>query len=249
MISFDSLLKTKNLSYLDRWHPSEVSEYEKILESGILKDAKPGLLKNICYHLQYLEYITYQLKELKLHNIIELMLYKNCIIVAMSIIEAIFYSVIKINNLYNISNKECIGTFKSNETKINEHKFIVESNLYKIVEPKEKEMTFDSMIKKIESKKLLNLKHEIFPYIKKYRNSRNRVHLQIATTKGESDYWNYEKKDYYIVRFILYFILTDDIILNEKEKQKSIKKYNFIKPNASEYEEFKKARKWNETKL
>ena len=48
-----------------------------------------SILKNVCYSLQYLEFINFEINQLKLHNIVNKMLYKTFIITSISIIEAI----------------------------------------------------------------------------------------------------------------------------------------------------------------
>lgn len=87
---FDTLLKEKNLSYEERWAPTTVEQFLALIKKGILKDMDESLCKNIIYNLQYLEYIDYQLSELKLHSVITKMLFKSFIVTSVSIVEAIF---------------------------------------------------------------------------------------------------------------------------------------------------------------
>lgn len=73
-------------------------------------------------------------------------------------------------------------------------------------------MTLNPMINKLEKKDILNLKHSVFPYTKKYKKLRNKVHLQSAICKNDSDWWSFKDEDYFLIRHILYLILTEATI-------------------------------------
>lgn len=105
--NFEMSIKSKNLIYDARWHPYSIDTFEEFLTNGILKDANIGIVKNICYSMQYLQYISLQKEKLKLHSIVETMPIKNYIIIGISIIEDIFYSLIKINKLETLEIKNC----------------------------------------------------------------------------------------------------------------------------------------------
>lgn len=206
---FETLIKEKNVKYKDRWKPITISQIELEFKNGILKDMPIAIRKNITYNLQYLEYLTFQFKELELNSAIYMSLIKNYIIIGSSIIEAIFYWIVKSNNLYNTSDLELVYTTSSNPKKHNGEQFVTETNVYRKVQKYEIDMNYDTLIKKIESKKLLNLNHNVFPYIKKFRQLRNRVHLQIIQNDKDTDWWSFKYYDYLIMRAVLYFVLSD----------------------------------------
>ena len=79
-------------------------------------------------------------------------IYKNYIVIGSSIIEAIFYWIIKDNNLCTKKDIELIFTTKANQISHNGNAVIVETNVYKKVPPYELEMTYDAMIKKLKAK-------------------------------------------------------------------------------------------------
>lgn len=209
MNDFGTLLKSKNLKYEEKWCPSTVDKFEKILLSNILSSKNSGVISNICYSMQYLQYICFQIEQLNLHNIILLLLYKNFIIISMSIIEAIFYLVLQEKKLENYEERELIKKIKGNKTKIGDKYYIFDIDLYCLSEPQKVQMTFDTMIKKMKSNNILSSNPKIYKYLNKYRDSRNNVHLQNAITKHKSDFWQYQKGDYYVVKYMLYKILTD----------------------------------------
>ena len=222
MKDFSTLLKSRNLNYEEKWSPSMVDDFELLLISKMLINGNPGIIKNICYSLQYLQYICFQVEQLKLHNVITLLLYKNFIITSMSIIEAIFYLILNEKKLENYEEKEFIRKIKGNKIKINDKYYIFNIDIYGLCEPKKTQMTFDTMIKKVKSNNILSSNPKIYIYIDKYRNSRNNIHLQNATTKHESDFWQYQKGDFYIVKYMLYKILTDNNLFLVDDNSKCI---------------------------
>lgn len=246
---FDTLLLEKDLSYGERWSPSQVSSYSDLIKRGILKDMNLALCRNICYSLQYLEYIDFQLKELKLHNVVEKLLCKTFIITSISIVEAIFYYILKNNNEHKTVKEKLFFTTRSNKKKLDGKDVIVETNFFKCIEPEECEMSFDTMIKKMEKGKYLDLKHEFFPYLKKFKDLRNRVHIHITDNKkDETDFFKFGRRDYLFIKYMLLSLLMDEkiqkttpedkiigkivpkayhfLVLTKEEKEDVLKKYN-----------------------
>lgn len=207
---FETLLKEKDLKYNDKWAPTSVTQFCKLLRQGILNNIDEPICKNVAYNLQYLQYLDFQMRELKLHSVIYAMICKTFIITSMSIVEAIFYYILKSNNENKTSNEELIFTTKSNKKKCNDDELIIETNIYKIVEPKRVEMSLDSMIKKMEKKGYLDLKHKYFPYLKHFKDLRNKVHIHISEDSlYGTDYWQFETADVLFVKYMLLNILTD----------------------------------------
>ena len=215
---FDTLLKEKDLDYHHRWSPHSVSSYENILKQGIMLSIDSSILKNVCYSLQYLEFINFEINQLKLHNIVNKMLYKTFIITSISIIEALFYSILKDNSKIKKSNKRELYRTISNPTNYNNNKLYVESIVYETVELYEIEMSFDSMIKKMEKGCYLDLSHNFFPFLKKFKDLRNRVHIHIAYgNKYETDFWKFEEEDFLFIKYILLNILIDKKIIDDSK--------------------------------
>lgn len=150
--TFETLIKSKNIPYKNRWKPLKITDIEKEIASGCLTNMPICIRKNIAYNLQYLEYLTFQLEELELNSMIINSIYKNYIVIDSSIIEAIFYWIIKDNNLCTKKDIELLFTTKANQISHNGDTVIVETNVYKKVPPYELEMTYDAMIKKSRAK-------------------------------------------------------------------------------------------------
>lgn len=231
---FETLLKERDLKYTEKWVPTTVPRFCQLIKQGILKDIDEPICRNVAYNLQYLQYIDLQMKELKLHSVIYSMLCKTFIITSMSIIEAIFYYILKNNNQNKTSNMELIFSTKSNKKKYEEDELIVETNVYKIVEPKRVEMSLDSMIKKMEKKGYLDLKHNYFPYLKHFKDLRNKIHIHISEDSlYKTDYWQFENADVLFVKYMLLNILTDGnispkFISNKPNTRLVPKEYHFL---------------------
>ena len=210
---FNTLLNDSKLNYDERWRPYQINVLTDLLNKGLLKDMDSNIRRNISYNIQYLQFIDFEFKELKLHSVIEKMLYKNFIIVSISIVEAIFYYILKSNNQVSTNNKELLYN-TSSKKKYLEDDLIIETHVYKQIEPVEIEMKFESMIQKMEKRGYLDLNHEYFPYLKHFKNLRNRVHIHITegNNKG-TDYMMFDKADYLFSKYILLSLLIDDNIL------------------------------------
>ena len=210
---FETLLLEKDLKYNERWSPNTVPDYSLLIRQGALQNINEELLKNICYSMQYLEYINLQIQELKLHSIVEKMLYKTFIVITISIIEAIFYYILKSNNQNKIIKEELIFSTRANKKKLDGEEVLIETNIFKTIEPKDGEMAFDSMIKKMEKGKYLDLRHEYFPYLKHIKDLRNRIHIHITENdKFGTDFFKFDIEDFLFTKKMLLLILTDDKI-------------------------------------
>ena len=105
---FNTLVKENGVKYDSRWKPLTITYIEDYFKNGMLKNMSTNLRKNIAYNYQYLEYLSYQLQELELNAAIKNSIYKNYVIISSSIIEAIFFWLIKSNGLNAKKNLELI---------------------------------------------------------------------------------------------------------------------------------------------
>ncbi len=237
MTNIESILeKNNNIKYNCRWHPTTVKEFEELLQKGAFEKMNREIRKNICYSLVYLQYIQLQLEELHLHNIVEKHLYKSYIITAMGIIEGIFYHLVKINSCQKTTEWEPQNPIHTNVVKENgiEMKYVITQEI-KLEKPRDEQMDFEYLINKVQNKKLLSLPYQVYPQIKALKRLRNKVHLQIATQTYDTDYWNFERIDYILVRSILFLVITNQAFAISKD---SVLK--FLKPEKDDIEKLKK---------
>lgn len=232
MTDFESILeKNVEVKYEEKWHPIPVSSFEEEIAQGDLIRISKELKKNIAYSLQYLQYIQLQLQEVHLHDIIRKHLWKTYIITAMGIVEGIFYHLVTSHSLekkteWNIENKPVHTNVFKDGTEMKKYIITVQK---KLNQPRVEQMDFEYLINKVQEKKLLAISGRAFPYIKRVKGIRNKVHLQIGHGTDITDYKSINYEDYILTKYILYKILTDT-----KLCVSSSGVYDFIKLSSSE---------------
>ena len=195
MNSFETLITEKGISrYSERWHPHNVDSFKSLVCQGCLKDIDRNVLSNIAYSLQYIQYLQLQIDELNLHSIVQCSLYKTYIITSMSIVEAVFNQALRCSGLWpQTDGWELIKQTKTNEFTDKGDTYRIENNIMIKNTPVEKKMDFNNLINRIKEKGVLNLRSSNFPEIKKLQKLRNRVHLQIAENRMDTDYYKFGK--------------------------------------------------------
>lgn len=192
----------------NRWYPKSVETYKENLNILSSNAYNERIRCNFAYNMQYIEFLEKELSELHLSSVITTMLYKTYIITAMGIIESLFSYLLKEKNCWKTSCWEEITTLQTNAKKINNENYMIKNILFKECTEVEGTMDLDSMIKKVESKNLLNIEHSVFPALKRLRELRNRVHLHIGERFNDHDYNNFNFDEILLARKILYTIIT-----------------------------------------
>ena len=77
-------------------------------------------------------------------------------------------------------------------------------------------MTFDTLIKKVESKKLFGSSFPIYSKIKPLRQLRNKIHIHDSENSGDTDWYNFNRKEYELIREVLFEILRSDLFNNNE---------------------------------
>jgi len=207
----------------DRWHPNSIATYENYLSKSFetgnnvlyIKEIK----KNIAYNLQYLEFQNQLLLEFRLTDVIITQIYKNFIITGISIVEVILYYLLKSRNMYKIKKWSRIGK-NSGYMEISKKKFKVENRIFKKVNKLTYiEMDFGDMTKKAQKEGLIGNNQEIYKRLPYLRRLRNKLHLQIIEKTSDTDWWNFNKKDIDNMKEVLYFILTSELFVPNKNEK------------------------------
>lgn len=200
-----------------RWYPTDVGTYRREVCQGVLCNMEHYYVSNIAYSLQYLEYLERQLAELRLSSVIWTMVIKNYVITSASIIEIVFYHIVKENGKLKqrLWKQGPLRDVKSlpplpdgTEQKLSE---VIQTKLSSPVVDTPK---FESLISIVRDNHLLvdidmNLHNGLFKTLRKLRN---KVHLTTANDGHETDYWSFEISDYLRTKCILFQILTDRAI-------------------------------------
>lgn len=205
--------------YKNRWYPTSVERYRIYIKLNMEIEGSEQLRNNIAYNLQYLEYIQKQLDELNLSSVLNKMLCKTYIISGMGIIEGLFTNLLMSKGFWKETVWKRTEKLVSNESLFQSKTIRIETEILEKVDSYKMRMDLDSMIKKVEAKKLLSVEHKNFPTLKRLRDLRNRVHLQQANDKYDTDYFNFNDKEKSEMGNILYLFLTNDTFCNLPQNQ------------------------------
>lgn len=141
------------------------------------------IISNISYTYQYVEYLSLKIKYEHNNLVITKLLIKDYIVNSISIIEALFYLIIK--------------SYKPLKYRIN----------------------FSKLLKIIIEDNPLKLSKEDITLLYKLKYLRNKIHIYSSYKSNLTDYNSYTKKDYLLMKTILYKILNNNYISNGKFKE------------------------------
>ncbi len=179
-----------------------------------------GLQKNIAYSLQHLEFIHRCGEDLNLTSVLWTQNAKTFIIVACSIIEALFFYLLRARGKAATTSWKSYRKLSGQEFKdVDGKKKKIDMEIFEKIEPEIfEEMTFDSMCKRVESKKLVALGNdEFFKNLAYLRKLRNRVHVHIVEDDTDTDYLKINRKQYDVARKILFTLLTSELFTEVRE--------------------------------
>ena len=220
-LGFETLLEINHST--NRWYPQSITTYRNSIKLRGYYEVTYPLKSNFAYSMQYIEYLEKQISELTLSDVILTMLYKSYIITAMSIIEGLFVNLLHDKQMWNTTTWEERIRFSTNPKIYNGEKAKIETIVFQECDEKDMRMDLDSMIKKIEKHHLLSINHTDFPALKKLRELRNRVHLQLGENTYDHDYNCFGYEQVQMARRILYAVLTADEFCRNPETFKFIK--------------------------
>lgn len=217
--------------YEERWYPipidkikSHLSKYE--IDDELCPDSK-YIIANISYNIQYIQYLRKTLNELNLSEVLQIQTIKSFIVISTSIIEAIFYLICCNENLRKKLIWKEFKTIGKSEFLIDGKHFKSETKLFdKNVDSGFESMTFDQMIKKIETKKVLKQENQFFKDLNHLRKLRNRIHLQETKTIGKTDYNSFWRPEYNLSKKNLRLLLLDEIFI---ANEGNIELFDFLK--------------------
>lgn len=209
----ESLIRKNRSS--SRWCPQSVDKYRGSINIPYDSPEHKRLKNNFAYNMQYIEYLEKQIEELNLTSVLTKMLYKSYIITGMGIIELLFVYILKANDYWKKTEWESVSQFVSNSKEIEGNIIKTETQILKKVSPHDMRMDLDSMIKSVEKKNILSINHNVFPALKKLRELRNRVHLQLGESAYDHDYNTINLEEIQMMRRILFAVLSATEICND----------------------------------
>lgn len=211
---FDTLIKgNAPKNHEEKWYPSPIKNYQDVFLMDTETPENYMLLKNICYNMQYLEFLNKELDELELSAVLRPMTIKYFVITGMSVLEGLFTYIVKSNGKWKTIKEKSLGKTISNSASFDGRTYKVVTELMQPVEEHPaKEMKLSQLIDVLNNNhKLLKIDHTTYPELQRIKKLRNSIHLFTDEVKEK-------------ISSILYSILTSENISNPTEI------FDFLKP-------------------
>lgn len=210
---FETLIIENDVKYRERWTPKIIESYKKVL---IVDDQY--LLSEICYTLQYIEFISFELESLNLQSVVRKLKIKSFVISSMSIIEGLLSDYLKRTGHYSKNSWYSIEKYESNSKKNSDNVEI--KTIVDILEKGDEEykmMTLDSMIQKISNNKSIKIKDINTKTLKELKMLRNKVHLTATTSNLETSYMSFDEDVLSVVkRMLRTFLIAEEFCKDDE---------------------------------
>jgi len=220
---------TKNTEPGTPWYPISVNKLDNLLSNVIYQVTgfthDYALRRNIAYNLQYLEFLDRCLSDKSLSSVLTTQSYKMFVIVGCGIMESLLTYILIKSRDYTMTPWELECVMPGQEKTMGDGKKRIDSYVYKkLSSPKLGEMTFDAMIKKAESKKVLGSNHELYGTLQQLRKLRNKVHLQAIDDPTDTDWNSFKRKNLCSMAYVIQSSFTGKIF-RPSQKEKSYFSY------------------------
>ncbi|MCI4567212.1 hypothetical protein [Lysobacter sp. CFH 32150] len=195
------------------WLPVSIDRLDALLIKEIYHgrgyDNAYALRRNIAYSLQHVQYLEQTITDLKLTNVLTTQTWKAETIVGCGIIESLLHFLIVATGNRTTADWETKQEFTGANKVIEGKTYRIDSVVkQKLDTPAPVPMTFDTMLKKAESKKLLGPDHSVYAKLKRLRPLRNRVHLQEITQHVDHDFNAFTAIDQKLMMQVLHAVFT-----------------------------------------
>jgi len=199
-----------------KWLPTSIGKLREFfargIESGKGVPHTYAFRSNLAYSFQYLEYLVASKRDLDLTSALTKQINKSFIIAGCGLVEGILYFLIRSNNFHRENPWELVKEVKTNPFTTDGSELKIENHIFrKLDTPVEEQMSFDSMIKKCNNKKLLGNDHEIYKQLNYLRKMRNRIHLQTIESAYDHDWNKISTSDFELMSKVLFLVLTSSI--------------------------------------
>jgi len=206
------------------WYPAAIHQYEallgKVISRGRGYTHVYALRKNIAYNLQYLEFLYRSLEDLKISAVIEKQIWKNFIVTGCGVIESLLHFLLIAKKQHKTTEWELTFIAPGQPKKIDEKVVRIDSHVFrKLSSPRNKPMTFDSMIKSAEKKNALGANHSVYARLNNLRRLRNRIHLQEIGNSLDTDWNAIDRSDFITMTSVLKTVLTGTIFQPSQEQR------------------------------
>lgn len=191
-----------------RWYPTSVANLSDFLSPHIKKSgAVPNgyaIRKNVCYGIQYLQYLCATFEQLSLSDVLLTMTFKQFIVSGIGVIEGVLFYELKARSLHRTNEWELLRESSSPITEVaGEHIRIDTRVLRKLSAPADEELTFDRILRIAEQKKVLGTDSKFYAQTHHLRKLRNKVHLYVTAHDLDSDFNAFAFKDFELMKAVL----------------------------------------------
>ena len=198
------------------WYPVSIKRLNALLFKSIYSGRgyrhTYALRRNIAYNLQYIEYLDRSVLDLKLSGVLNTQIWKTFVIVGCGIIESLLHYLLIANGSYAKTEWEFIAVAPGNSKKLDGEVRKIDSHIYrKLKSPKLKQMTFDAMIQKSESRRVLGANQDLYDKLKRLRLLRNKVHLQAIGNDTDTDWNSFNWTDACYMAQVIHDVFTSNI--------------------------------------
>lgn len=194
------------------WLPTSIDRLDSLLSNRIFGGGYGhiyALRRNIAYNLQHVQYLEQTIIDLKLTTVLLTQTWKTQIIVGCGIVESLLHYLIMVSGNQASIDWEVTQEFTGVNKKINNKMYRVDSVIKEKREnPKPVPMTFDAMLKKAESKRLIGNAQALYGKLKRLRPLRNRVHLQEIAQPVDHDFNAFTYEDKRLMMQVLHAVFT-----------------------------------------
>lgn len=83
---FETLIESKHYKTAERWYPTSVDHYRLAFKIDTSIENSRALKSNLAYSMQYLEFLEKEMAELKLSDVIYIMLVKTYVVIGISLL-------------------------------------------------------------------------------------------------------------------------------------------------------------------
>ena len=199
----------------DQWLPTRIDTIRSFL-GNLICDTEDityayELKSNLAYNIQYLQYLEYTSRNLKLTSVLWTMTVKNIIVTGIGLVEAVLYYIVRVEGLHKENHWKLLRKVPTNEFDANGDRCKLENHLFiKLDSPLEEEMSLDSMLKKVEKRKLLGSDNQLYSKLNYLRRLRNRVHLHLVEAEVKTDWHAFNNNELALIKEVLLSLLTSE---------------------------------------
>jgi len=113
-----------------------------------------------------------------------------------------------------------LGGSVRKEKNVNEKRTRIDCHVYKkLTTKKREEMSFDVMIRKAESKKILGSDHSIYAKLQYLRGLRNKVHLHVIDEPTDTDWNAFQHRHLCAMAQVLHYVFTGPIFRPSQQER------------------------------